>query len=133
MGLREAQDLPKVTKHPASTVSPVLACLLILWDVCSFMIHVLAPFTFLASACYSSAQALRRPSGFLTGTGANEENMPRITILQRTAFPEPTFYIPASPLPWMSVASTPFQRVLGPQIQSVQLTLSERLLCDSFF
>lgn len=81
MGLRKAQSLPKVMKHPASILSPVLASLLIFWDVCLFMIQVLAGSTLLASACYSSAQALRRHSGFLTGTGAKEENMPQITIL----------------------------------------------------
>lgn len=80
MGLREAQDLPKVIKHQASALSLVLASLLILWDVCLFMIQVLAGSTVLVLACYSSAQALRRLSGFLTRTGAKEENVPQITI-----------------------------------------------------
>lgn len=100
MGLREAQGLPKVMKQPARTLSsPVLAWLLTFWAVCLFMIQILAGSILLALAYYSSAQAFRWCSDFLSGTGAREGNLPQITILEPTALPEPTFYIPAPPFP----------------------------------
>lgn len=92
-GSERGQDPPKVMKQPASILSCVLASLLSLWDFCSFMIQ--AGSTLLA--CYSSAPALRRCSGFLTGTGAKGENMPQITNPQPPAFPKPPFCTPTPP------------------------------------